>query len=81
MLRIDTGISLPSILPVTASLSTPGRSLHLTCKPDRFEALPMQRQDGIQVYRRWITNDVEPTEVDPGFIIGVYTAPPMPVLP
>jgi hypothetical protein len=22
---------------------------------------------------RWMTNDLEPTEVDPGFIIDVYT--------
>jgi hypothetical protein len=29
----------------------------------------------------WMTNDIEPTEVDPDFIIDVYTAPPMPVLP
>ena len=29
---------------------------------------------------RWMTND-GPTEVDPGFIIAVYTAPPIPVLP
>ena len=30
---------------------------------------------------RWMTNDVEPTEADPSFIIDVYTAPPIPVLP
>ena len=29
----------------------------------------------------WMTNDVEPTEVCPGFIIDVYNAPPMPILP
>jgi hypothetical protein len=40
----------------------------------------MERQDGIQV-RRWMTNEVEPNEVDPGFIIDVYTVPPMLFLP
>ena len=30
---------------------------------------------------RWMTKDVEPTEVDPGFIIDVYATPPMPVPP
>jgi hypothetical protein len=28
-----------------------------------------------------MTNDAKPTEADRGFIINVYTAPPMPVLP
>jgi hypothetical protein len=30
---------------------------------------------------RWMANNVEPTKFDPGFIIDVYTAPPIPVIP
>ena len=43
----------------------------------------MERQDGLQVSLSMVagSNDVEPTEVDAGFIIDVYTTPPMPVLP
>ena len=84
--RINAGISLHPILLVTTSLSTPGQSLHLTCKPDCFEALPVfipwrdRMAYKFIVDGHWITNDVEPTEVYPGFIIDVYTTPPILVL-
>ena len=62
--RIKHGyLTSPSILPIllaTTSLSTPGRSLHLTCKPDCFEAPCLhiiERQDRIQVHRRWSLDD------------------------
>ena len=30
---------------------------------------------------RWMTNDAKPSKADRGFIIDLYTVPPMPVLP
>ena len=62
-------------------------SLHLTRKPDGFEAPPVYIpwRDKIAykfiVDGRWMTNDAEPTEVDHGFVNNVYTAPPKPDLP
>ena len=47
----------PSLLPILfVTTSTPGRSPHLICKPDCFEASPVfipWRQGGIQVHRWW----------------------------
>ena len=82
-----TSASILPILLATTSLSTPGRSLHITCKPDCLEALPVfipwrdKMAYKFIVNGRWMTNDVEPTEVDPSFIVYVYTAPPKPILP
>ncbi|KAH9007687.1 hypothetical protein EDB83DRAFT_699214 [Lactarius deliciosus] len=63
-------------------------SLHLTRKPDGFEAppiyVPWRNKFAYKfvVDGRWVTNDAEPTEVAPGgFVNNVYTAPPKPVLP
>lgn len=63
-------------------------SLHLTRKPDGFEAPPIyvpwrdKFAYKFVVDGRWVTNDAEPTEVAPGgFVNNVYTAPPKPVLP
>ncbi|KAH8997046.1 hypothetical protein EDB86DRAFT_3076975 [Lactarius hatsudake] len=63
-------------------------SLHLSRKPDGFEAppiyVPWRNKFAYKfvVDGRWVTNDAEPTEVAPGgFVNNVYTAPPKPVLP
>ncbi|KAH9027947.1 hypothetical protein EDB85DRAFT_77158 [Lactarius pseudohatsudake] len=90
---ITTGLSLR--LPSFLFSSAPPHlclqwktSLHLTRKPDGFEAPPIyvpwrdKFAYKFVVDGRWVTNDAEPTEVAPGgFVNNVYTAPPKPVLP
>ncbi|KAH9068284.1 hypothetical protein EDB83DRAFT_644813 [Lactarius deliciosus] len=90
---ITTGLSLR--LPSFLFSSAPPHlclqwktSLHLTRKPDGFEAppiyVPWRNKFAYKfvVDGRWVTNDAEPTEVAPGgFVNNVYTAPPKPVLP
>ena len=88
---VATGLSLR--LPSFLSSSAPhlciqwSSSLHLTRKPDGFEAppvfIPWRSKIAYKfiVDGRWMTNDAEPTEVDHGFVNNVYTAPAKPVLP
>ena len=81
-------LRLPSFLVSSAShlCIQWSSSLHLTRKPDGFEAPPVyipwrsKIQYKFIVDGRWMTND-EPTEVDHGFVSNVYTAPAKPVLP
>ena len=92
-LASNTGISLR--LPSFLFSSSPHLCLHqaglFTSRANpialNFEALPVfipwrdKMAYNFIVNGRWTTNNVEPTEVDPGFIIDVYTTPPIPVLP
>jgi len=71
---------------VTGTFDQWSSSLHLSRKPDGFEApVFIPWKDKIMykfiVDGRWMTNDAEPTEIDHGFVNNVYTAPSKPPLP